>query len=118
MSQFTPKTEPMKSIKLFVLLSVVALSLNSCLSMKLAENITAKEEYPGEYFKDDTFKVTVNNLDDKKTKIRVVDKVTKEESIKMEIAPTSQVELLVKGTDIVLISKSAKVEYKFELTGE
>lgn len=108
----------MKRLKFFGLLAVVVISLNSCLSMKFAENITAKEEYPGEFFEQDTFGVTLKNLADKKTTIRVVDEATGHESLKIEVGPTSEVQFLVKATDVILISKAAKVEYKFELTGE
>ncbi len=108
----------MKSLKTLALLALVTFGLNSCLSLKFAEQVSAKDEYPGEFFEQDTFNVIVKNLDDQKTTIRVVDKTTKEESLKVDIGPTSQVEILVQANDLILISKGAMVEYKFELTGE
>lgn len=108
----------MKRFKTIVSIAFVAISLNSCLSMKFAEKVNAQDEYPGEFFEDDTFSVTVKNVDDKKTKIRVVDRTTNEEMHKIEIGPNSQVEVRVRANDVILISKRATVEYKFELTGE
>lgn len=108
----------MKSFKTIVFLALVAISLNSCLSMKFAEKVIAKDEYPGEYFAEDTFQVTMKNLKDKKTVIRVVNKDTKAEIHKVEIGPFAEVNILVKANEVVLIKKSSNVEYKFELTGE
>lgn len=95
-----------------------AIVLSGCLSPKFANQISAQEDYPGEYFEGDTFSVTIKNTKDKVTTIRVIDRETGEESLKMEIAPLSEVSILIKSTDLVLSTKMASLEYKVELTGE
>lgn len=96
----------------------LALTVSSCLSPKFANQISAKDDYPGEYFENDTFSVTIKNTKDKMTTIRVIDRETGHESLKMDIGPLEEATILIKSTDLVLSTKMASLEYKVELTGE
>ena len=46
---------------LTILIVIFTLAFTSCLSPNFANQISAKEDYPGEYFEDDTFSVTIKN---------------------------------------------------------